>query len=236
MSELIQTISNMNFEPFLLSFKLASITTIILFFLSLPLSWYLSRSTSKSKPFIEALTALPLVLPPSVIGFYILFSLSSNSLIGSFFYEHFNISLVFNFKGLVIASCFYSLPFMTQPLQAGFESINKNMIEASYLAGKSKFYTMIKVILPNMKPAILTALIVTFAHTIGEFGVVLMIGGSIEGETKVAALAIYEFVEVLDYQSAHVYSIFMLLISFVVLLSVYIFNSKHKQRFGKFYD
>lgn len=234
MNTILHDLQNINLEPFLLSFKLASLTTIILFILSLPLSLYLSQSKSKSKPFIEALTALPLVLPPSVIGFYILFSLSSNSIIGSFFQEYFEVSLVFNFTGLVIASCFYSLPFMTQPLQAGFESINKNMIDASYIAGKSKFYTLIKIILPNMKPAILTALIVTFAHTVGEFGVVLMIGGSIPGETKVASVAIYEFVEVLDYKSAHIYSIFMLLISFVVLLSVYIFNSKHKQRFGKF--
>ncbi len=234
MNEIIQSLQNIDFQPFLLSFKLAALTTIILFCLSLPLSWYLSQSKSRFKPLLEALTALPLVLPPSVIGFYILFSLSSNSFIGSFFQEYFGISLVFNFTGLVIASCFYSLPFMTQPLQAGFESINKNMIEASYIAGKSTVITIIKVILPNMKPAILTSLIVTFAHTVGEFGVVLMIGGSIAGETKVASVAIYEFVEILDYKSAHIYSILMLVMSFIVLLSVYIFNAKYKHRFGKF--
>jgi len=219
--------------PFLLSFKLATITTIILFMLSVPLAWYLSQTTSRLKPYLEALTALPIVLPPSVLGFYILWTLSQNSVIGAFFYENFDIELVFNFKGLVIASCFYSLPFMVQPLQSGFESLNKNMIEASYISGKTQLQTIIKVALPNIKPALLTALIVTFAHTVGEFGVVLMVGGSIPEETKVASVAIYEFVEVMDYDSAHLYSGIMLLLSFIVLLSVYIFN--HHQKFNRVY-
>lgn len=226
-----EILQNLEFGPFLLSFKLAGITTIILFIISLPLAWYLSQSKSKIKPVLEALTALPIVLPPSVIGFYILITLSSDSPIGSFFEEVFDISLVFNFTSLVIASCFYSLPFMVQPLQSGFESLNKNMLEASYISGKGRVETIFKVALPNIKPALLTALIVTFAHTVGEFGVVLMVGGSIEGETKVASLAIYEFVEILDYQAAHVYSAIMVIISFIVLLSVYIFNHKQKKSF-----
>ena len=127
------------FEPFYISFKLASITVLILFFISLPLSWYLSQTQSKIKPFLDALTALPIVLPPSVLGFYILVALSQNSPLGAFFQENFDISLVFNFTSLVIASCFYSLPFMVQPLQSGFESLNKNMLEASYLAGLDDF-------------------------------------------------------------------------------------------------
>ena len=131
------------FEPFYISFKLASITVLILFLISLPLSWYLSQTQSKIKPFIEALTALPIVLPPSVLGFYILVALSQNSPLGTFFKDTFDISLVFNFTSLVIASCFYSLPFMVQPLQSGFESLNKNMLEASYLCGKSKLQTII---------------------------------------------------------------------------------------------
>jgi len=134
----------------------------------------------------------------------------------------------------VVASCFYSLPFMVQPLQSGFESLNKNMLEASYISGKSKVVTILKVALPNMKPALLTAIIVTFAHTVGEFGVVLMVGGSIPGETKVASVAIYEMVEIMDYSSAHIYSIIMLIISFTVLLSVYIFNHKYNKKFGAF--
>ena len=222
----------LDFEPFLLSFKLAGITTLILFIIAMPISWWLSQTKCKCKPFVEAVTSLPIVLPPSVLGFYILFALSQNSPIGAFFEETFGIKLVFNFTGLVIASCFYSFPFMVQPLQGGFESLNKNMLEASYMAGKSRFQTLWRVALPNIKPAVLTALIVTFAHTVGEFGVVLMVGGSIPGETKVASVAIYEFVEVMDYSQAHVYSIIMLVMSFVVLLGVYMFNQHHSKRIG----
>jgi len=223
---------NLDFTPFILSIKLASITTAILFTLSLPLAWWLSQSRSKIKPFIEAITALPIVLPPSVLGFYILWALSRNSPIGSFFDEVFGIKLVFNFTGLVVASCFYSLPFMVQPLQGGFESINKNMLEASYVSGKSKLITLYRVALPNIKPALLSAIIITFAHTVGEFGVVLMVGGSIPHETKVASVAIYEMVEIMDYTSAHIYSAIMVSISFIVLLSVYIFNKKYQKRVG----
>jgi molybdate transport system permease protein len=222
------SIENIEFAPFLLSFKLAGLTTLILFFIAIPFSWYLSQTTSKIKPFLEAITALPIVLPPSVLGFYILVALSHNSPIGLFFEDVFDIKLVFNFTGLVVASCFYSLPFMVQPLQSGFESINKNILEASYIAGKSKLETVIRVALPNIKPALLTAIIITFAHTVGEFGVVLMVGGSIPNETKVASVAIYEMVEIMDYKSAHIYSAIMIIISFIVLLSVYIFNHKHK--------
>ncbi len=224
--------SGLDFEPFYLSFKLAAITTFILFLISVPIAWWLSQTKSKIKPFIEAVSSLPIVLPPSVIGFYILFALSYNSAIGAFFEETFGIKLVFNFTGLVIASCFYSFPFMVQPLQGGFETLNKNMLEASYIAGKSRFQTLVLVALPNIKPALLTALIVTFAHTVGEFGVVLMVGGSIPGETKVASVAIYEFVETLDYAQAHVYSAIMLVMSFSVLLGVYIFNQHHSHRIG----
>ena len=213
---MLQTLKNLDLTPFILSFKLAGLTTLILFIISLPLAWYLSQTKSKAKPFLEAITALPIVLPPSVLGFYILMV---------FVY----VDLNFSFTGLVIASCFYSLPFMVQPLQGGFESLNKNMLEASYISGKSQLNTLFRVALPNIKPALLTALIITFAHTVGEFGVVLMIGGSIPDETKVASIAIYEMVEIMDYTTAHIYSGIMVLISFVVLLSVYIFNHTQKK-------
>ena len=229
---MLETLQNLDFAPFLLSFKLATITTLILFVLSVPLAWYLSQTRSRVKPFLEALTALPIVLPPSVLGFYLLVVLSHNSPLGQFFEETFGLSLVFNFTGLVVASCFYSLPFMVQPLQGGFESLNKNMLEASYIAGKGKWETIFKVALPNIKPAVLTAIIITFAHTVGEFGVVLMVGGSIPEETKVASVAIYEMVEVMDYGSAHIYSGIMILMSFVVLLSVYMFNGRQSRKFG----
>ncbi len=229
---MIEIFNKIEFTPFLLSFKLAAVTTLILFMVSIPLAWYLSQTRSKSKPFLEALTALPIVLPPSVLGFYLLWALSANSPIGAFFEETFGIKLVFSFSGLVVASCFYSLPFMVQPLQSGFESLNRHMLEASYLSGKSRIRTIFSVAIPNMKPALLTALLVTFAHTVGEFGVVLMVGGSIAGETKVASVAIYEMVETMDYTSAHIYSAIMLAISFTVLLSVYLFNQKQNRKFG----
>lgn len=229
---MIELLKNIEFEPFLISFKLAGIVTLILFFISLPLAWYLSQTKSKIKPFLEAITALPLVLPPSVLGFYILWALSFNSPIGVFFQEVFGIKLVFNFTGLVIASCFYSLPFMVQPMQSGLESLNKNMLEASYICGKNKIVTLFRIALPNIKPSLITAIIVTFAHTVGEFGVVLMVGGSIPGETKVASVAIYEFVEIMDYTNAHIYSVIMVILSFLTLLGVYIFNGKRKKLTG----
>ena len=217
-----------NFTPFILSFKLATITTIILFIISLPLAWYLSQTKSKIKPILEAITALPIVLPPSVLGFYILVGLSQNSPIGSFLKDSFDIELIFNFSGLVVASCIYSMPFMVQPLQSGFESLNRDMLEASYIAGKSQIVTIFRVALPNIKPALLTATIITFAHTVGEFGVVLMVGGNIPNETKVASVAIYEMVETMDYSSAHIYSAIMVIISFIVLLLVYLFNNRER--------
>jgi len=220
----------MNYEPFVISFQLATLTALILFCIALPLAWYLSQTKSRTKYFLEALTALPIVLPPSVLGFYLLVALSHNSPIGHFFEETLGIQLLFSFTGLVVASCFYSLPFMVQPLQSGFESINKNMLEASYIAGKSKLQTIFFVALPNMKPALLSAIIITFAHTIGEFGVVLMVGGSIPGETKVASVAIYEMVENMDYTAAHIYSAILVGLSFVVLLGTYIFNAKQSRR------
>lgn len=226
---MIDYLLNVDYAPFLLSFKLALITTLILFVICMPLAWYLSQTKSKSKPFLEALSTMPLVVPPTVLGFYLLWGLSHNSPIGQFFEEYFGIKLVFNFYGIIIASCIYSFPFMVQPLQSGFESLNKNMLEASYISGKSKFKTILLVALPNIKPSLLTALIITFAHTVGEFGVVLMIGGSIPNETRVAAIAIYEFVEVLDYKNAHIYSLIMIIMSFLTLLAVYIFNGNQKK-------
>ena len=228
----METLSSLDWQPFLLSFKLAGLTTVVLLLISLPLAWWLSQTHSKSKPFFEALTALPIVLPPSVLGFYLLVVLSPNSAIGEFFDDIFGVKLVFSFTGLIVASCFYSLPFMVQPIQSGFESLNKHMIEASYLAGKSKMQTVLRVALPNIKPSLMTAIIITFAHTVGEFGVVLMIGGSIPGETKVASVAIYEMVEVMEYGKAHIYSAVMVAMSFLVLLSVYIFNHKQKTKIG----
>ena len=224
---MIDALLNIDYTPFLISFKLAFVTTVTLFFIALPIAWWLSQTHSKIKPFLEAIFALPIVLPPSVLGFYLLVTFSKNSIIGATL-SRFNIELIFSFSGLVVASIIYSFPFMLQPLQSGFEGLKKSMIEASFVAGKGQITTLLRVALPNIKPSLITALIITFAHTIGEFGVVLMVGGSIPGETKVASVAIYEMVETMDYRAAHIYSAIMLILSFIVLLSVYIFNRKSK--------
>ena len=223
----------LEFSPFILSFKLAFITTIILFIVTLPFAWWLSQTKARIKPLIEAIMALPIVLPPSVLGFYILVVFAPESTIGAFLENIFGIKLLFSFSGLVVASVIYSFPFMLQPIQSGFESLNKAMIEASYIARKGEFITLMRVALPNIKPSLVTALIITFAHTIGEFGVVLMVGGSIPNQTKVASIAIYEMVEVMDYKGAHIYSAIMVLLSFFILLIVYIFNRKNSLKVVK---
>ena len=217
--------------PFILSFKLAFIVTFILLFVGIPYAWFLSSTKSKIKPFLETITALPIVLPPSVLGFYLLVFLSPDSFLGGLFYRLFNVKLVFTFPGLVVASAIYSFPFMIQPIQSGFESLNKNIIEASFLSGKGRLITLFKVILPNIKPSLLTAIVITFAHTIGEFGVVLMVGGSIPGKTEVASVAIYDYVENLDYHSAHIYSAILLIISFLVLFVVYFINHSQRRKY-----
>jgi len=224
----------MDFTPFYLSFKLAFIVTVILFIIGVPYAWFLSQNKSKIKPFLETITALPIVLPPSVLGFYLLVFLAPDSFIGKIVYEIFGVKLVFSFPGLVVASVIYSFPFMIQSIQSGFEGINKNIIEASYVSGKGKLVTLFKVILPNIKPSILTGIVITFAHTIGEFGVVLMIGGSIPGKTEVASVAIYDYVENLEYKKAYIYSFILLIISFLVLFTVYYINHKQKRKYDLF--
>ena len=215
-------------EPFLLSFRLAAVTTIVLFIVSVPLAWKLSQTRSRSKPFIEALVNMPIVLPPTVLGFYLLIGFSDRSPIGMFLKEMFDLDLVFTFEGVLVASCIYSFPFMLQPLQSGMEQVPVKLLEASYTLGKSKLVTLLHVILPNIKPSILTGLIITFAHTVGEFGVVLMVGGSIQGETRVASIAIYELVELLDYGTAHIYSLILIAFSFAVLMVVYVLNHRNR--------
>lgn len=220
----------MDFTPFYLSLKLALITTIILFALCVPLAFFMSRKHFAFKSAIEAIISLPLVLPPSVLGFYILVFLSPYSPFGAFLEELFGLRLVFNFTALIIASCIYSLPFMFSPIFAGFKQLNTNIIEASYCLGKSPVATLLKVALPNIKPNLLNAVVISFAHTLGEFGVVLMIGGSVAGQTKVASIAIYEAVEIMDYSTAHIYSAIMLIFSFILLLGVFYTNKKMKAR------
>lgn len=223
----------MDWTPLILTAKLALITTAILFVIAVPLAFWLSRSKSKIKPVIETLVSMPLVLPPTVIGFYLLVAFSPGNAFGSWLNEWFGIQLLFSFPGLVIASVIYSLPFMVHPIQSGLSNLSPTLTEASYVMGKSKFTTLLKVLLPNIKPSILTGLILSFAHTIGEFGVVLMIGGNIPGKTKVVSISIYDEVEALNYSAANMYSMILVAITFIVLLSVYAINGGYIKKFWK---
>lgn len=223
---MLKNLENIDWEPFLVSIKLSFITCVILFLFCIFLAWFFAFKKFKFKNFLETLISLPLVLPPSVIGFYLLILFSKYSIVGEFLEKNFNISLAFTFEGLVVASCIYSLPFMFNPLYSAMLALPKNIIEASYSLGKSVLETLFKVILPSIKPAIMSALVITFAHTMGEFGIVLMIGGSLSGETKVASIAIYESMENLDFTTAHIYSLILLIFSFVVLFYVNFFKKK----------
>ena len=223
----------MNWEPLILTFKLAFITTLILFVIAIPIAYWLSKSTSRIKPVIETLVSMPLVLPPTVLGFYFLIAFSPNNGLGAWLNEWLGIKLVFSFSGLVIASLIYSLPFMVHPIQAGLSSISKSITEAAYVLGKSKWETLFKIQLPQIKPALLTGIVLSFAHTVGEFGVVLMIGGNIPGKTKVASISIYDEVESLNYDSANSYALVLFAITFCILLVVYLVNGNYLKRFFK---
>lgn len=217
----------MNFEPLILTIKLAAITTLILIFLGIPISYWLAFSQLRYKYFFEALINTPLVLPPSVLGFYLLLAFNPHNFIGRIIKEVFNIELLFTFHGLIVGSVIFSLPFMVQHIQSGFQNLPTSLREASYTLGKSKFQTLLKVLLPNIKSSLLSGIVLTFAHTIGEFGVVLMIGGSIQGKTKVMSIAIYEEVESLNYNTANFYSMILLIISVSLLAFVYFINGKY---------
>ena len=220
----------MNLEflsPLLLTFKLATITTIILLIIGIPLAYWIAYSSSRFKAVIETIVSMPLVLPPSVLGFYLLLAFSNEYFLGRFLKKYFDLQLAFTFEGLVIASIIFSLPFMVHPIQAGFSNLPIQLKEASYTLGKSKTETLFKVLLPNIKPSILTGIVISFTHTIGEFGVVLMIGGNIPNQTRVASLAIYDEVEALNYSTATYYALILSAISFLILLFVYIVNKKY---------
>jgi len=181
---------------------------------------------------MEALITMPLVLPPTVIGFYLLLAFSPANFLGEWL-ANFGIKFVFTFEGLVLASILYSFPFMVQPIQSGLSNLPPSLTEASFVLGKSKWITLTKVQLPNIKPSLLTGIVLAFAHTIGEFGVVLMIGGSIPGKTKVASIAIYDEVETLDYTMANTYSIILFLVTFFILVIVYLVNGGYLNRMWK---
>ncbi len=208
-------------EPFWLTFKLAFIATAILYAIGIPIAYGLAFSKIRFKPFLETIVAMPLVLPPSVLGFYFLLAFSQDGFLGKIWIRLFGHQLAFHFDGLVLGSVIFSLPFMVHPILSGFKGVDKQQIEAAYTMGKSKFTTLLKIILPSIKPSLITGGVIAFAHTVGEFGVVLMIGGNISGETKVASIAIYNEVEALNYTTAHIYSFILFAFSFVILWFVY---------------
>ena len=223
----------MDWQPLALTFKLATITTFVLLIIAIPLSYWLAYTKSRIKPIIETLVSMPLVLPPTVLGFYLLIAFSPGNDFGRWLNDSIGLQIIFSFKGLVLASVIYSLPFMVHPIQAGLSNLSSTITEASYVLGKSKTTTLFKVLLPNIKPSLLTGIVLAFAHTIGEFGVVLMIGGNIPGKTRVASIAIYNEVEALNYHSANWYSFILFAVTFIILLLIYLFNGGYVKRFWK---
>ena len=219
-------------SPLWLTIQLAGTTTFFLLLLGTPLAWWLANTQSKTRPVIEALTALPIVLPPTVIGFYFLILLSPTSTIGRFWVDITGETLTFSFTGLVIASMFYSLPFMVQPLQTAFQTIGRAPMEAAASLRASPLNAFFTVAVPMAKRGFLTAIVLSFTHTIGEFGVVLMVGGNIPGETKVISIAIYEHVETLRYAEAHQLAGGLMIFSFIVLMAVYTLNRRDAVHVG----
>lgn len=220
-----------DWQPLQLTFKLAFITTLLLLVVSIPLAYWMAYTKHRIKPIIETLVSMPLVLPPTVLGFYLLIAFSPSSSLGAWLNEYLGLRLVFSFEGLVLGSMLYSLPFMVHPIQSGFANLSSSLKEAAYMLGKSRRTTLFKVLLPNIKPSLLTGIVLAFAHTIGEFGVVLMIGGNMPGRTKVASIAIYDEVESLNYDAANAYSLILFAITFAILLLVYLTNGGHLKRF-----
>jgi molybdate transport system permease protein len=219
-------------SPLWLTLRLAGLTTLVLLVLGTPLAWWLARTRSRAKPAIEAVTALPLVLPPTVLGFYLLILLSPNAPVGRLWLDVTGSTLTFSFSGLLVASVIYSLPFMVQPLASAFEAVGRAPIEAAASLGASPLDAFCSVALPLSIRGFLTATVLTFTHTLGEFGVVLMVGGNIPGETRVLSIAIYDQVETLRYAEAHTLAAGLLIFSFLVLCVVYAVDRRARLHVG----
>jgi molybdate transport system permease protein len=215
-----------DWQPIWLTLKLASLTTLILLIIGTPIAWWLARTQAWYKQAVAAVVALPLVLPPTVLGFYLLIMLGPKGPVGTLTESLGLGTLPFTFPGLVVASVFYSLPFMVQPLQNSFESLGNRPLEVAATLRASPWDRFFTVVIPLARPGFLTAIVLSFAHTIGEFGVVLMIGGNIPGETKVLSIAIYDHVETLEYGQAHLLSAGMIGFAFIVLLTLYLINGR----------
>jgi molybdate transport system permease protein len=216
----------MNLGPLWLSVQLATVTMLLLLVIATPLGWWLARTRSKSRPVIQSVVALPIVLPPTVMGFYLLVLLGPAGAIGAWWFELTGNALTFSFTGLVIASCIYSLPFAVQPIMSAFESVPESDLEAAWTLGASRRDAFFSIALPQSTRGYLNAAVLSFAHTLGEFGVVLMVGGNIPGETRVIAIDIYDQVESLNYAAAHRLSAILLVFAFLVLLSMFVVNRR----------
>ena len=210
-----------------LTLKLAVSTTVILVVIGLPFAWWLAYTKVRIKPLIEALVSMPMVLPPSVIGYYMLVVYSPRNWFGEWLGRVFDVRLAFTFEGVLIASVIFSLPFMIQPLHNGLRSLPNSLREVSYTLGKSKLITFFRVLLPNIKPSVITAVALTFAHSIGEFGIVLMVGGNMPGVTRVASIAIYDEVQALNFEAANRYALLLFLTSLILLTIIYSVNKKY---------
>ncbi|HEX4909271.1 MAG TPA: molybdate ABC transporter permease subunit [Permianibacter sp.] len=214
----------MNWQPFWLTAQLATLTTLLLLLLCIPLAWWLvfvqPAQQQRRKAVVEVLCNLPLVLPPTVLGFYLLLLFSPNHGVGHWLQQWFGVRLAFSFTGLVLGSVVFSLPFMLQPLLGAFRQVPFSLIEASRCCGKNEWQSLWRIVLPLSKPGLLAGIVLSFAHTVGEFGVVLMLGGNIPGKTQVASIALYQEVEALNYAVAHRYALVLVLFAFVVLLGL----------------
>jgi molybdate transport system permease protein len=217
----------------LTTLKMAALTTLILLLIGTPLAWYLAKMRSRFKVIIEAIVALPLVLPPTVLGFYLLIAFSPQYLPGQLWQQATGQQLAFSFSAIVIGSVLYSMPFVVQPLQKAFEQLGDPLLEAGAMLGAGPMDRFFNIVLPITKASFITAASLGFAHTVGEFGVILMIGGNIPGETRVLSIALFDHVEAFDYARAHVLAISLLIGSMVLLASIYLLNSPRKKTMNK---
>lgn len=210
----------------LLTGKLALVTTLVLILIGIPIAYWLNYSHFKLKFIAETLICMPMVLPPTVMGYYLLVAFSPENAFGNFLQEYFDVRLAFSFSGIAVASIIANLPFMIQPLQNGLATLPDELRQASYTMGKSKTTTLFRVLLPNIKTSLITGVALTFAHCIGEFGVVIMVGGNIPKETRIASVAIYDQVQALDFEAANQYAFVLFILSFLILLLIYSINRK----------
>lgn len=220
----------MNLGPLWLSVQLATITMLLLLLIATPLGWWLARTRSGARPLVQAIVALPIVLPPTVMGFYLLILLGPAGAVGAWWLELTGGALTFSFAGLVIASCLYSLPFAVQPIMSAFEAVSEGDLEAAWTLGADRRDAFFSIALPQSTRGYLNAAVLSFAHTLGEFGVVLMVGGNIPGETRLISIDIYDQVESLNYVAAHQLSAILLLFAFAILLTLFVVNRRWQQR------